>query len=230
MKWELCVASLEGARLAEKHGLDRIETCIALEQGGLTPSTALVKWIRDTLDLEQHVLIRQRAGGFHYSYDEIVVMRDQILDMRSLGVKGIVVGALDAAGLPDKQALETWKRAAGDMDITFHRAFDDVSDWEKSLEILVSMGFSRILTSGVSVSSEVEKACQLLLEKSSGRIEIMMGGGLKPRMVPALKALGVDALHFSGTEMKEVDQSSLFTTTLLIPEEEKIQLFLQAGL
>jgi copper homeostasis protein len=226
----LCVASLEGARLAEKHGLDRIETCIALEQGGLTPSTAFVKWIRDTLDLEQHVLIRQRAGGFHYSYDEIVVMRDQILDMRSLGVKGIVVGALDVAGLPDKQALETWKRAAGEMDLTFHRAFDDVSDWEKSLEIVIAMGFTRILTSGVSVSADVEKACALLLEKANGRIEIMMGGGLKARMVPALKALGVDAVHFSGTEMKEVDSSSLFATQLLVPDAEKIQLFLQAGL
>lgn len=230
MKWELCVASLEGARLAEKHALDRIETCTALEHGGLTPSNAFVRWIRETLDLEQHVLIRQRAGGFHYSYDEIVVMRDQILDMRALGVKGVVVGALDQAGLPDKQALETWRRAAGDLDLTFHRAFDDVSDWERSLELLINMGFTRILTSGVCVSSEVEKASALLLEKAKGRIEIMIGGGLKPRMVPALKALGVDALHFSGTEMKEVDPSSLFATQLLMPEAEKIQLFLQAGL
>jgi copper homeostasis protein len=175
-------------------------------------------------------LIRQRAGGFQYSYDEIVVMRDQILDMRSLRVKGVVVGALDQDGLPDKQALETWKRAAGDMDLTFHRAFDDVTDWEKSLERLITMGFTRVLTSGVCISSEVEKASALLLEKANGRIEIMIGGGLKPRMVPVLKAVGVNALHFSGTEMKEVDHYSLFSAELLVPNEEKIKQYLQAGL
>lgn len=229
MKWEMCVASLEAARLAEKHGVDRIETCTALEQGGLTPSPAFVKWIRDTLNLEQHVLIRLRAGGFHYSYDEIVVMRDQILEMRALDVKGIVVGALDQENLPDKQALETWKRAAGDLDLTFHRAFDDVSDWEKALDRLISMGFTRVLTSGVSVSSRMEEAGSMLLEKAAGRIEVMLGGGLQPNMVPALRVLGVDALHFSGTRATEVDPGSIFTSHLLVPSEEKIRGFLQTG-
>ena len=98
---ELCVASVQAARMASELPVNRIETCTALEAGGLTPTPGFVSWIQNTFDLEQHVLIRQRAGGFIYSYDEILVMRDDILAMRQIGVAGVVVGALDKNGQPD---------------------------------------------------------------------------------------------------------------------------------
>lgn len=144
----MCVGTLEGARLAAKYEVDRIETCIALEQGGLTPTEAMVSWIDQTFDLEQHILIRQRAGGFVYNYDEILVMREQILSMKQLKVKGVVIGALTEEGKIDLSALENWKRAAGDLDLTFHRAFDELEDWRTGMEQLIKMGFKRILTNG----------------------------------------------------------------------------------
>ncbi len=221
---ELCVASLEGARIASKMPVDRIETCVALEQGGLTPSAGMVGWIQSTFDLEQHVLIRQRSGGFHYTYDEILVMRDDILKFRELGVKGVVVGALTAEGDLATDALSAWHRAAGDLDLTFHRAFDEVRDWKKTMDQLVVMGFKRILTSGQSASVETGlETLREMVDYAAGRIEIMAGGGVRPSNKAAVVATGVNAVHFSGTVTTTRDEGSLFEAQAGMPDEGLIR-------
>ena len=213
MELELCVASLEAARLAATLPIDRIETCVALEQGGLTPTTGMVSWIHQTFhELEQHVLVRCRAGGFHYSYDEVVVMRNDILELQKLGVKGVVIGALTENRELDKDALGAWHRAAGDMDLTFHRAFDEAADWKKTMDQLVNMGFRRILTSGQAASvAEGKDTLAEMVRYAAGRIEIMAGGGVRPDNVAALKETGVSAIHFSGTTLKTIDGESRFS-------------------
>lgn len=216
----MCVGTLEGARLAAKYEVDRIETCIALEQGGLTPTEAMVSWIDQTFDLEQHILIRQRAGGFVYNYDEILVMREQILSMKQLKVKGVVIGALTEEGKIDLSALENWKRAAGDLDLTFHRAFDELEDWRTGMEQLIKMGFKRILTNGQApnVSEGKETLYEMVLH-AAGRIEIMAGGGLKPADIPKLREDGLSAVHFSATVSAVHSENSKYALELLLPSE-----------
>lgn len=228
MKVELCAGSIMAARIASELPIDRIETCIALEQGGLTPSEAMVKWIQDTFHLEQHVLIRQRAGGFVYSYDEIIVMREQILNMKQLGIRGVVVGALTKNGDLDINALETWKQAAGNLDLTFHRAFDEVQDWKLVLEQLIKMGFKRILTSGQapSVDTGMQRLSELV-QLAAGRIEIMAGGGVRPSNIADLKSTGIDAIHFSGTSFELESEGSLFEARIQLPQKETIKAILE---
>lgn len=220
MKKEMCVGTLEGARLAAIHNVDRIETCIALEQGGLTPSASMVRWIDQTFNLEQHVLIRQRAGGFVYNYDELLVMRDQIQEMKALKVAGVVVGALTPDCKLDLQALEAWKRAANGLTLTFHRAFDEIADWRKAMDELVKLGFTRILTNGQAVNVEAGK--ELLYEMvmyAAGRIEIMAGGGLKSADIAEMKEIGVSAVHFSATVATNHSAESKYAIELLLPSE-----------
>lgn len=229
MKTEICVGTLEAARMVSKQAIDRIETCIALEQGGLTPSRAMVSWIHQTFHLEQHALIRLRAGGFVYHYDEIVVMRDQILELKDSGIRGVVVGALTSDFKLNLEALETWKRSAPHLDFTFHRAFDQVMDWKTAMDQLVKMGFKRILTSGSDRS--VMQGMQRLREFSDyadGRIEIMAGGGVTEALIPELKVSGVDAIHFSGTSKVTVEPGSAFEETVLLPDENKLTAILAA--
>ncbi len=235
MKLEMCVGSLEAARMASEYKVDRIETCIALEQGGLTPTKSMVSWIHNTFQVEQHVLIRQRAGGFCYDYDELLIMRDQISTMREIGVAGVVVGALTPEHELDVDTLETWKRTAGNLDLTFHRAFDDVKDWKKGIDQLVKMGFKRILSSGQqpTVSAGLGRLKEMV-DYAAGRIEIMAGGGVSNGLLADLKKTGVNAIHFSGTSGTLIDETSLFSATLLLPNEEKtraiIQIFQQINL
>lgn len=222
MKLELCVGSLEAARMASEYKVDRIETCIALEQGGLTPTKSMVTWIHNTFQLEQHVLIRQRAGGFCYDYDELLIMRDQINTMREIGVTGVVIGALTPEHELDVDTLETWKRTAGNLDLTFHRAFDDVIDWKKGIDQLVKMGFKRILSSGQqpTVSAGLGRLKEMV-DYAAGRIEIMAGGGVTKDLLQPLITTGVNAIHFSGTSKTVVNKESLFSTNLLLPDDEK---------
>lgn len=229
MNIEICVGTLEAARLVSRQPITRIETCIALEQGGLTPSKAMVSWIDKTFDLEQHALIRVRAGGFVYTYDEIVVMRDQILELRDSGITGLVVGALTADRQLNLEALETWKRTAPNLDFTFHRAFDQVEDWKTAIDQLVKMGFKRILTSGSdrNVDQGLPKLKELV-SYASGRIEIMAGGGVNAELVPELKTAGVDAIHFSGTSSVTVEPGTAFEEHLLLPDENKLTAILAA--
>lgn len=229
MKLEMCVGSLEAARLASACKVDRIETCIALEQGGLTPTKSMVSWIHNTFQLEQHVLIRQRAGGFCYDYDELLIMRDQISAMREIGVAGVVIGALTPEYELDVDTLETWKRAAGNLDLTFHRAFDDVKDWKKGIDTLVKLGFKRLLTSGqsASIATGLDRLAEMV-DYAAGRIEIMAGGGVINALLQPIFTTGVNAIHFSGTSTTIVDEGSLFSTSLLLPNEEKTRAIVQS--
>ncbi|MGV3612854.1 MAG: copper homeostasis protein CutC [Fluviicola sp.] len=229
MKIEICVGTLEAARIVSKQAIDRIETCIALEQGGLTPSKAMVSWIHNTFHLEQHALIRVRAGGFVYNYDEIVVMRDQILELKDSGITGLVVGALTKDFKLNLEAVETWKRTAPNLDFTFHRAFDNITDWQTAMDQLIKLGFKRILTSGsdLTVAHGMHRLKELV-SYANGRIEIMAGGGVKEELIPELKATGVNAIHFSGTSKVTVESETAFEETLLLPDENKLTAILAA--
>ena len=229
MKIEICVGTLEAARIVSKQSIDRIETCIALEQGGLTPSKAMVSWIHNTFHLEQHALVRVRAGGFVYNYDEIVVMRDQILELKDSGITGFVVGALTKDFKLNLEALETWKRTAPNMDFTFHRAFDNLTDWQTAMDQLIKLGFKRILTSGSdqNVAHGIHRLKELV-SYANGRIEIMAGGGVKEELIPELKATGIHAIHFSGTSRVTVESGTAFEETLLFPDENKLTAILAA--
>ncbi len=222
MKKELCVGTLEAARMAAELNIDRIETCIGLEQGGLTPTEAMVNWISQTFDLEQHVLIRLRAGGFIYSYDEVFVMREQIARLESLSISGFVIGALTKSNEIDLETVEIWKRTAKAKQLTFHRAFDEISDWKKAIDQLVKLGFVRILTSPKVGGIERIKE---LHNYSKGRIEIMPAGGVRADMIPYFKEIGLASFHFSASEEVVKDVDSVFSSKLLYPSIEKIKSF-----
>ena len=84
IKIELCAASIEAIEIARKLNIDRIELCQDLEQGGLTPSAGLIQYAISK-DIETHVLIRPRAGGFHYSEKELDVILNATYIAKNLG-------------------------------------------------------------------------------------------------------------------------------------------------
>jgi copper homeostasis protein len=189
----------------------------------------MVSWIQNTFDLEQHALIRVRAGGFVYNYDEIVVMRDQILELKDAGIKGLVVGALTKDFNLNLEALETWKRTAPNAEFTFHRAFDSINNWKTAMDQLIRMGFKRILTSGSDQTvAHGIRHLKELVSYANGRIEIMAGGGVKEELIPELKATGIDAVHFSGTSKVTVESETAFEEMVLLPDENKIAAILAA--
>ncbi|MGM7671705.1 copper homeostasis protein CutC [Microbacterium sp. A93] len=206
---ELAVQDPAGVRIAREVGAARVELAQALALGGLTPSPATLELALEAAGEtgpEIHVLIRPRAGGFHYDADEIALaVRDVELAVTA-GASGVVIGALDAAGALDFDAVARLRDAAGEAAVTLHRAIDVTADPVATLDSAIALGLRRVLTSG-GASSAIEgiETLRAMVVAADGRIEIMAGSGVNASSAAALAATDVDALHFSAKRNVVVD-------------------------
>lgn len=219
---EVCVDDPAGLAAAIEGGADRIELCSALTVGGLTPSHGFIAHAARS-PIPVHALIRPRTGDFVFTTDDVRVMVDDVRAARSVGLAGVVIGALRPDGQLDVAALETLIAAAEGMDLTLDRAFDLAADQEETLETALRLGFSRILTSG-GARTAVEGLPRLerLAKQASGRISIMPGSGVRPETVGALLALpGVFELHASCSEPATTTDPRLPAFGFLQPGERR---------
>jgi copper homeostasis protein len=229
IQFELCAASIEAIDLAQKYNFTRIELCQNLEQGGLTPSAGLIHAAL-AAEVETHVLIRPRAGGFFYSERELAQIYWDIDYAAKLGVKGVVVGLLKENFDIDTDFLAQLIKQYPKLHWTFHRAFDESINWKRSLDALIHLGFKRVLTSGFA--KNVEHGMVNLVEMSAyanGKIEIMAGGGVHAGNFQKLKAIPhLAGIHFSATHKVLLDEDSAFSETILKIDERKLQRILAA--
>lgn len=230
MKFELCAASIDAIRIAHELKFDRIELCQSLEQGGLTPSPGMIDYAL-AFGMNTQVLIRPRPGGFKYDQDEIEIILRDIMECREMGVHGVVIGVLDDLGLIHQRALDMIMNKADGMEVTFHRAFDDTFEFDKSLDILMQHGVTRLLSSGLARDVVIGKEnLKKMKEYASGQIQIMPGGGVNASNIASIiQDVRPDAIHFSGTKKQEVDLGSKFSETVLVPDRHKIERLLKEG-
>lgn len=205
---EICANSLESAINAEKAGADRIELCSELGVGGITPSFGLIEKVVEELSIPVHVLIRPRSGDFSYSEEEFEVMLKDIRVCRSLGIKGIVSGALNRDFTLDEEKTSHLIKEAEDMIFTFHRAFDWVKDPLETFKTIEDLGADYVLSSGQK--SSAQKGLSLLekLLKLSAVCKIMPGGGVNKNNLLDFKNAGFEAIHFSGTKIYDTLERS----------------------
>jgi copper homeostasis protein len=151
-----------------------------LDEGGTTPDAGLVKAVVASVGIPVFVLVRPRGGDFVFAPTEIDAMCQDIARAKAIGVHGIVTGALRSDGHIEVKQLRRLIESAGDLPVTFHRAFDLTVDSERALEQLVDLGVDRILTSG-GAPTALEGADNLarLVEQSEGRIAVVAGGGIR---------------------------------------------------
>jgi copper homeostasis protein len=203
-------------KLAKELNFDRIELCQNLEQGGLTPSYGMIEYAQ-AFDIETHVLIRPRPGGFFYNDDELEVILREVINCKRSGVKGVVIGVLSETGEIDKNTLAEIMEKAEGMEVTFHRAFDDSIDWERSLEVLMEHRVTRVLSSGMALN--VDSGFPILKQMTKfagGQIEIMTGGGVNASNIKKImEDIKPAAIHFSGTAKFQLDEESMFSENIL---------------
>lgn len=224
MEIELCAASIEAIQIAKKFNFDRIELCQNLEQGGMTPSPGLIEYAL-AYGVETHVLIRPRPGGFGYNWDEIEIILRDIRECKAIGAHGVVIGALNERGLIDEKVVGLMVEQAAGLEVTFHRAFDDTFDFDKSLDKLIDLGVNRVLSSGLSRNIDLGlPILKKMIEYANGRIEIMAGGGINTSNIKKIREdTHPDAIHFSGTKIHLLDEESMFSEKILKVNEEKVQ-------
>jgi copper homeostasis protein len=150
---EISVEALKAAVAAERGGADRIELCSDLAVGGLTPQTALLRAVRQRIQIPIFAMIRPRAGDFVYSPAEFAQMKKSLAEARDAGASGLVFGILNRDHTVDIDRTRELVELARPLPVTFHRAFDECSDLSQALDNVERLGASRILTSGGAASA-----------------------------------------------------------------------------
>ncbi len=200
MKLEVIATNLTDAILAEQGGADRIELVTGILEGGLTPGPGLIREAVNQLKIPVHVMVRPHSQSFVYDEHDLRTMQEDIAFIKESGAAGVVLGALTPAGEVDTAALDLLLSGTSGMNVTFHRAFDEIEDQLLALKVLSAYPqINRILTSGGPAPAP-QSAPQIkkLVEAASGTgIGILAGYGLS---VPVLQefqlATGVREVHF----------------------------------
>ena len=198
---EVCANSLQSALNAEQAGADRLEVCIELGVGGITPSYGMLEELKKLISIPMHVLMRPRSGDFTYSTSEFAVMLRDIAVCRDLGYEGIVSGVLKQDYTLDIDRTEQLYKVSEGMQFTFHRAFDWVADPMNTLKTLEAMGLDNILTSGQAKSASEGLSLLKKLLRVAERVNIIPAGGIRPDNALLFKESGFKVIHLSGVRL-----------------------------
>ena len=225
---ESCCTTLDEARAAQSRGAGRIELCVDLAGGGFTPPRDLIRDVVAALTIPVNVLIRPQAWEgssgagrfgdcyqstaqapmdfaadvFVYDEAELQQMIEDIAYCRSVGVAGIVVGALTPVGAIDQPAMRRLIAAARPLPVTFHRAFDVCAENPfLAIDELIALGCARLLTSGQASNAwEGRELIQKMVQYADGQLIILAGKGVTPDNLAALAA-ATGAKEFHGTRL-----------------------------
>ncbi|RYY21045.1 MAG: hypothetical protein EOO04_18925 [Chitinophagaceae bacterium] len=207
---EICANGFNSALAAQLGGAHRVELCENLADGGTTPSYGQVKACIEKLSIPIFPILRPRGGDFLYNDHEFDIMCSDLISFRELGCEGVVFGILLANGSVDEKRCKILRDLAGSMDCTFHRAFDMVEDMSSSLEQIISLGFTRVLTAGGGAKAidkleqhknfDVEVSCQVQIGMPSEEIANNAGDQEADLIVIGMRgAGGIDKLIGSTT-------------------------------
>ena len=232
---EICSYSVQSAINAQNGGAHRIELCSNPIEGGTTPSYASVKLAKEHLDILLNVLVRPRGGDFCYSSIEYETMKQDIINVKSLGADGVVIGILKPNGEIDSERLKELIEISSPMSVTFNRAFDMTSDPFKCLEELIKLGVNRVLTSGQKESAFTGKdLIKKMIDFAGDEIIIMPGGSINVDNICELAGytnaqefhLSAKAMHPSRMEYKNENISFIssagFSDFKIIESDESL--------
>lgn len=204
MELEVIAFDLASCVTAQERGADRIELCANPHEGGTTPSYGMIAAARDMTSIQLFPIIRPRGGDFLYTEAEFECMAIDVEQCRRLGCDGVVIGMLRANGQIDVERCAELVRRAGPLQVTFHRAFDRVRDPLDSLEAVIDLGCSRVLTSGLRPTADLGKdMLRTLVEIAGDRLVVMPGSGIRSGNVAGLaKYTGAKAFHSSARSLR----------------------------
>lgn len=212
MKIEVCINRLEDIPLLQSLAVDRIELCVELACGGLTPSLAMVEQALAISTLPIHVLVRPRSGHFIYSEATLFEMKKTIAQLQDLGVAGIVTGTLTQERKLPLAILKSFRSIVNKGELYFHRAFDEVNAPAKALEDLIALGYDGVLTSGQENTAPAGiQALKQWKTQANEKTVILPGGGINADNCMQFKTLGFEWVHLSAKKKLDDDSSSLFS-------------------
>lgn len=207
---EVIACNLADAVVARDAGADRVELCLAIEVGGLTPYIETIEEIGTLAPFPVVVMVRPQPGGFVNQNEQILKQIDNILALGLTNIE-IITGALTAQNELDLSALKAIRSRTPMTKLACHRCIDLTPDPFMALEQLIDLGFDRVLTSGqAKTAPEGAATIAKLVEQANGRIEVIAGSGIRPHNVQQLiQQSGVTQVHASCFGEQEVDSGKI---------------------
>jgi copper homeostasis protein len=198
---EACIENFQEALSSQLSGANRVELCENLAAGGTTPSYGTIKACVENLDIPVFVMIRPRGGNFCYSPQELEIMKTDIAVCKQMGVPAVVLGLLTNDGRIDEEHTRELISFSRPMQVTFHKAFDELGDPFEGIETLIRLGADRILTSGTKTTAEEgTHILNRIIEKANGRIIIVAAGKVTANNLPELSRM-IHATEFHGKKI-----------------------------
>ena len=202
--FEVCAGSVQDCINAQLGGADRVELNSALHLGGLTPSLAMLRLVKEKTSLKVVCMDRPRAAGFCYDDVEIETMFEDAKILLENGADGISFGFLNSDATIN--VTETKKMVElihqYQKEAVFHRAFDCVDDPMHAIKQLIDCGVDRILTSGLQPTAmQGASVLEKLQSEFGNRIELLAGSGINANNIRTLKEqTGIHQFHGSCKE------------------------------
>ena len=202
--FEVCAGSVQDCINAQLGGADRVELNSALHLGGLTPSLAMLRLVKEKTSLKVVCMDRPRAAGFCYDDVEKKTMFEDARILLENGADGISFGFLNS----DATINETETKKMVELihqyqkEAVFHRAFDCVDDPMHAIKQLIDCGVDRILTSGLQPTALQGSSVIAKLQSEFGnQIELLAGSGINANNIRTLKEqTGIHQFHGSCKE------------------------------
>lgn len=211
MLLEVIATTVSDAVTAERYGADRIELITGILEGGLTPSLGLIEAVREVVSIPVRVMVRPHARSFVYDASDAATMQRDIRHIAGVGGLSVVMGMLRSDRTVDEELLVRLLNAADGMEVTYHRAFDEVRDQLEALEILKQYPqITDILTSGGSAAatSPDGMARIAVLERLSAgsSLSILAGSGLNAAgLKEFMSRTAVRRVHFGSAVREDGD-------------------------
>lgn len=193
---EIACFNEESIALACKNSADRVELCNDMSVGGITPNESMIDYA-DAYDIAKYVMIRPRGGSFTYTDEEFEQMKTSISELKTKKINGFVFGVLTSDGRVDKTKNIELLKIAHPLPCTFHKAFDEITDYKQALMDCIDCGFVNILTSGTKKTAlEGKSILKELIVMSENKINIIVAGGVRSSNISELnKFLNASYYH-----------------------------------
>uniref|UniRef100_A0A8C5GQU5 Copper homeostasis protein cutC homolog n=1 Tax=Gouania willdenowi TaxID=441366 RepID=A0A8C5GQU5_GOUWI len=161
---ETCVDNFVNTQKSIFFKAERVEVCSSLELGGLCPDLDLCK-ILIKRKVTPVVMLRNNAT-FEINNVELEELKEKIKAYRKIGVKEYIF----ACNIIISQLKKNEK-------FIFHRAIDEIENYDSNLKFLIKMNFSRVLTAGGKGNAmDNLENLKYLVKKFNNKIKIVVAG------------------------------------------------------
>ncbi|KAF5301276.1 hypothetical protein FQR65_LT19254 [Abscondita terminalis] len=178
MVLEIITLNLDDVKKANKSKADRLEFCNNIEVGGLTPKMEDIIEVVNYSKLPVNVGVRFTYEDFFFSEEERKLQIDTIAQIAKTKANGVVIGTLTKDFKVDEEFLQEVNKVRGNLDITFHRAFDLVEDKVEGMKALERCNVTNVLTSGNNILEESFEVLEQITSLKSS-VKLLIGGGVR---------------------------------------------------